>query len=125
MLRMARRQRLQCTNRRLPLKANSMKARPYIKPVPPGEMLEEEFMRPLGMTRAELARRLGVPANRVTQILSGQRAITPETALRLEALLGWPADYWMRNQAQYDLDRERRSQGRRIKKQVRAVQSSA
>jgi len=82
-------------------------------------------MRPLGMTRAELARRLGVPANRVTQILRGQRAITPETALRLEALLGWPADYWMLNQAQYDLDRERTRQGRRIKKQVRALQASA
>ena len=102
-----------------------MKARPYIKPVPPGEMLEQEFMRPLGMTRAELARRLGVPANRVTQILRGQRAITPETALRLEALFGWPADYWMRNQAAYDLDRERRIQGQRIRKQVRPVKASA
>jgi addiction module HigA family antidote len=102
-----------------------MKTRPKIKPVAPGEMLLEEFMRPWGMTRAELARRLGVPANRITQILREQRAITPETALRLEALFGWPAAYWLRNQAEYDLELERRSQGARIRKQVRPLKASA
>ena len=102
-----------------------MKARHPVKPVAPGEMLLEEFMRPWEMTRAEVARRLGVPANRITQILRGQRAITPETALRLEALFGWPAAYWLQNQAEYDLERERRSQGSRIRKQVRSVRASA
>lgn len=102
-----------------------MKSRPYIKPVSPGEMLLEEFMKPHGLSRAEMARRLGVPANRVTQILRGQRAITPETALRLEALFGWRADYWMRNQSEYDLEMERRSSGARIRKEVRRVKASA
>ncbi len=95
------------------------------KPIAPGEMLEHEFMKPLGMTRAEVARRLGVPANRITQILRGQRAITPETALRLEALFGWRADYWMRNQSEYDLEMERRRSGTRIRKEVRRVKASA
>ena len=95
------------------------KARPSIHVVPPGEMLEEEFMKPLRMSRAETARRLGVPANRVTQIVKGQRAITPETALRLEALFGWPAAYWLQNQAEHDLERERRFSGARIRKEVR------
>jgi addiction module HigA family antidote len=98
-----------------------MKARRPVKPVPPGEMLLEEFMRPLGLSRAELARRLRVPANRVTQILRGQRAITPETALRLEALFRWPAAYWLRNQAEYDLERERKDSGARIRREVRTA----
>ena len=70
-----------------------MKVQPKVHPVAPGEMLEAEFMAPLNMSRAEAARRLGVPANRITQIIKGQRAITPDTALRLEALFGWPAAY--------------------------------
>lgn len=102
-----------------------MKAPETIAPIPPGEMLAEEFMRPLGMSRAELARRLGVPPNRVTQILRGRRAITPETALRLEALFGWPAAYWLQNQAEYDLAAERAAQGARIRQEVQPVRSSA
>ncbi|HEX7926348.1 MAG TPA: HigA family addiction module antitoxin [bacterium] len=102
-----------------------MKAPMRVAPVSPGEMLEEEFMKPLGLTRAETARRLGVPANRVTQIIRGTRSITPETALRLEALFGWPADYWLRNQAEYDLERERRTRGASIRKAVRPVRSKA
>ncbi len=82
-------------------------------------------MRPWGVSRAGLARRMGVPANRVSQIINGQRAITPETALRLEALFGWPAAYWLRHQAEYSLEQERRSHGKRIRKQVRPIQTSA
>ena len=95
------------------------KAKRPVKAVPPGEMLEEEFIKPLAISRAEVARRLGVPANRITQIIKGHRAITPETALRLEALFGWPAVYWLQNQAEYDLERERRVRGARIFKEVR------
>lgn len=96
-----------------------------VKPVSPGEMLEEEFMKPLGLSRAEVARRLGVPANRITQIIKGQRSITPETALRLEALFGWQAAYWLQNQAEYDLESARRSDGVRICKEVRSLKAIA
>lgn len=92
-----------------------------VKPVAPGEMLEEEFIRPKGLSRAETARRLGVPANRISQIIKGQRSITPETALRLEALFGWPAAYWLRNQAEYELERVRKSVGAAISAEVRAI----
>jgi addiction module HigA family antidote len=88
-------------------------------------MLEEEFIKPLGLSRAEAARRLGVPANRITQIVKGRRAITPETALRLEALFGWPAAYWLQNQAEYDLEIARTVRGRRIRKEVRPLRVSA
>ncbi|MBI3992158.1 MAG: HigA family addiction module antidote protein [Candidatus Lambdaproteobacteria bacterium] len=100
-----------------------MKARSRVVPVPPGEMLEQEFMQPLGLSRAEAARRLGVPPNRITQIIKGRRAITPETALRLEALFGWPAVYWVQHQAEYDLERARRASGARIRKEVRPVRA--
>jgi len=96
-----------------------------VVPVPPGEMLEQEFIKPLGLSRAEAARRLGVPANRITQIVKGRRAITPETALRLEALFGWPAAYWLQNQAEYDLEIARTARGRRIRKEVRPLRVSA
>jgi addiction module HigA family antidote len=102
-----------------------MRNTPAVVPVPPGEMLVEEFMKPLRLSRAETARRLGVPANRVTQIIRGTRAITPETALRLEALFGWPAAYWLQNQAEYDLRRERKARGARIRKQVRPVKMNS
>ena len=102
-----------------------MKEAQRVVPVPPGEMLEEEFIKPLGLSRAEAARRLGVPANRITQIVKGRRAITPETALRLEALFGWPAAYWLQNQAEYDLEIARTARGRRIRKEVRPLRVSA
>jgi addiction module HigA family antidote len=102
-----------------------MKQGQRVVPVPPGEMLDAEFIKPLGLSRAEVARRLGVPANRITQIIKGRRAISPETALRLEALFGWPAAYWMRNQAEYDLEVARQARGGRIRKEVRPLRDSA
>ena len=102
-----------------------MKNQLEIKPVPPGEILAEEFMAPLKMSRADIARELGVPANRITQIIKGRRTITPDTALRLEALFGWPAAFWLQNQAEYDLDQARREIGSRIKKEIRSFSKTA
>ena len=96
-----------------------------VKPVAPGEMLEEEFMKPLGLSRAEVAHRLDVPPNRITQIIKGSRSITSETALRLEALFGWSATYWLRNQVEHDLERVRKTDGARIRKQVRPMEAGA
>ena len=102
-----------------------MKQGQRVVPVPPGEMLDEEFIKPLGLSRAEVARRLGVPANRITQIVKGRRAISPETAMRLEALFGWPAAYWLQNQAEHDLEIARTARGRRIRKEVQTLRASA
>lgn len=96
-----------------------MKAGKPAPPIPPREMLEEEFMKPLLMSRAEVGRRLAIPENRVSQIIKGRRAITPDTALRLEALFGRPAAYWLLNQAEYDFEKERRTKGARVRKEVR------
>ena len=72
-------------------------------PTPPGEMLLEEFIKPLGMTQAELARRLGVSYPRLNEIIKGRRSVTPDTALRLARVLGMPADFWLNLQQDWDL----------------------
>jgi antitoxin HigA-1 len=68
----------------------------------PGEHLAEE-LRALGMSASELARKIGVPANRVTQILNGTRSITGDTALRLSHFFGTGAQFWLNLQSLYDL----------------------
>jgi antitoxin HigA-1 len=64
-------------------------------PVPPGEVLRAEFMAPHGLTARGLARDLGVPPNRVTKILNGERAVTAATALLLARRFGTSAEFWM------------------------------
>lgn len=72
-------------------------------PTHPGEMLLEEFLRPLGMTQAEAARRMGVPLNRLNELVRGKRGITADTALRLATLLKTDPEIWMSLQNQRDL----------------------
>ena len=66
-------------------------------------MLSEEFLGPLGISRSEFAARIGVPTSRLTDIVRGKRPVTPDTALRLERVLGMPADFWLGLQQDWDL----------------------
>jgi addiction module HigA family antidote len=75
-----------------------------LAPVHPGEVLKEEFMRPLGLSANALARAVRVPANRISSVVSGQRSVTADTALRLAKALGTTPDFWLNLQKQYDLD---------------------
>ena len=72
-------------------------------PTHPGEMLLEEFLRPLGMTQTDLANRIHVSYPRVNEIINGKRGITPDTALRLAQLLDTTAEYWLNGQRNWDL----------------------
>ncbi len=72
-------------------------------PTHPGEMLLEEFLKPMGLTQAELARRLGVSYPRLNEIVKGRRSVTPDTALRLSRVLGMSADFWLGLQQDWDL----------------------
>jgi addiction module HigA family antidote len=74
-----------------------------MRPIHPGEILLEEFLRPLEMSSAGLAIALGVPANRISAIVAGERAITADTALRLAAAFGTTAEFWMNLQKGYEL----------------------
>lgn len=73
-----------------------------IAPVSPGEMLEEEFLKPLGLSKYRLAKDIGVPAQRIGEIVAGRRAITADTDLRLCRYFGLSDGWWLRNQASYD-----------------------
>ena len=73
-----------------------------VAPVSPGEMLEEEFLKPLGMTKYRLAKEIGVPSQRIGDIVSGKRSITADTDLRLCRFFSLSDGWWLRLQAQYD-----------------------
>ena len=72
-------------------------------PTHPGEMLQEEFLRPLKITQSAFAVRLGVSFPRLNEIVRGRRSVTPDTALRLERVLGMSADFWLGLQLDWDL----------------------
>ena len=72
-------------------------------PTHPGEMLLEEFLKPIGMSQSKFAIRLGVSFPRLNEVIRGQRSVTSDTALRLERVLGMPADFWLGLQLDWDL----------------------
>lgn len=82
-------------------------------PTHPGEMLNEEFLQPLGVTQTDFARRIGVPVQRINLLVNGKRGVTPDTALRLERALGMPAAFWIGLQQNWDLWHALRAPGAR------------
>jgi len=72
-------------------------------PTHPGEMLLEEFVKPLGITQSELALRLGVSFPRLNELIRGKRSLTPDTALRLARVVGMSAEFWLGLQLDWDL----------------------
>jgi addiction module HigA family antidote len=75
-----------------------------LAPVHPGEILLEEFMKPLGLSQTRLGRDLGVSPRRINEIVHSKRSITADTALRLSRYFGTSAEFWLGLQADYDLD---------------------
>src|ERR1700742_3316069 len=78
-------------------------------PTHPGQMLKEEFLVPLGITQREVAQRLRISYPRLNELIHGRRGMTPDTALRLEQLLGVEAQFWLNLQLAWDLYHARRS----------------
>ena len=72
-------------------------------PTHPGEMLLEEFLKPMALTQRELADAIHVPYQRINEIINGKRGVTPSTALRLEKFLGMSASFWLNLQLRWDL----------------------
>ncbi len=72
-------------------------------PFHPGEILREEFLEPLGLSRTELARRIKVSSQRINEVVNGRRAVTPDTACRLAKLFGTTPDFWLNMQQDWDL----------------------
>ena len=90
-----------------------------LEPIPPGEILYEEFMKPLGVSINALSREIAVPPNRISEIVSGKRAITADTALRLGKYFGVSAEVWLGLQADYDLRVARRTTWPKVEPRVR------
>jgi addiction module HigA family antidote len=93
--------------------------------VHPGEVLLEEFLRPLGLTQYRLAKCLSVPPRRINEIVHGTRAVTADTALRLARCFGTSERFWLNLQAAYDLDVERDRLGSRLEKEVGVLQKAS
>ena len=89
-----------------------------LPPIHPGEILSEEFLKPLRMSMNKLAEELHVPANRITQIVEGRRSITGETALRLARYFGTSAEFWLGMQKDYDLQVARDEFEAEVERQV-------
>ena len=75
-----------------------------LDPVTPGELLYEEFLKPMGLSQYRLAKEIGVPPQRISEIIAGHRAITADTDLRLCRFFGLSNGYWLRAQAAYDTE---------------------
>ena len=94
-------------------------------PIHPGKILSVEFLEELGVTSYALAKAVGVPTNRITGIVNGDRAISADTSLRLAQYFGNSPQFWMNLQMHYDLELAKRSVGRQIEKAIRPISEAA
>ena len=90
-----------------------------LKNIHPGEVLQEEFLIPMGISQNRIAREIAVPPRRINEIVHGNRAVTADTALRLARYFGTSEQFWMGLQADYDLEEARVKLGNRLVQQVR------
>ncbi len=90
-----------------------------LPPIHPGEILLEEFLKPMGISQYKLAKDISVPARRINEIVHGTRAISPNTALRLSRYFSLSERFWLNLQARYDLEVEKDRLSDRLEKEVR------
>jgi len=95
-----------------------------LSPVHPGEILLEDFLKPLGISRYRLAKSIGVPQRRIDEICAGNRAITVDTALRLACFFGTDAQSWLNLQTEYELECAE-DVAKRIKREVKPLKTAA
>ena len=93
-------------------------------PTHPGEMLLEEFLKPMGMSQQQLAKQIRVPFQRVNELVNRRRGVTPATALRLSRLFGNTPDYWMNLQLRWDLYKAQKKEAEILKK-IEPIQNGA
>lgn len=96
-----------------------MAERELLEPIHPGEILLEEFLKPMELSQYRLAKDISVDARRINAIVHGERAITPDTALRLARFFGMSERFWMNLQARYDLEVEKDRLAERLEQEVR------
>jgi len=96
-----------------------------LPPIHPGEILMEEFLKPMGISQYRLAKDISVPPRRINEIVHGKRAITADTALRLGRFFGMSPHFWLNLQTRYDLEVTEDSLANRLDKEVHGLKSNA
>ncbi len=98
-------------------------AKKILDPIHPGEILMEEFLKPMSISQYRLAKDINVPARRINEIVQGKRSITPDTALRLSRFFGLSERFWINLQARYDLEMEKDRLKNRLEEEVHVYTS--
>ncbi|HIE65496.1 MAG: HigA family addiction module antitoxin [Nitrospira sp.] len=93
-------------------------AKTKLAPIHPGEILMEEFLKPMGISQYKVAKDISVPARRINEIVHGKRSVSPDTALRLSKYFGLSERFWINLQARYDLETEKDRLKDRLNKEV-------
>ena len=93
-------------------------------PIHPGEILNEDFLVPLGVSQYRLAKETSVPARRINEIVRGLRAISVDTALRLSRYFGTSERFWLNLQTHYDLEVEKEKLGKRLSREVKVLEGA-
>src|SRR6266851_6750682 len=117
LLPLARGKRVRSRNRGLSL---TMKSK-LLANVTPGEILQEEFLKPMAITQYRLAKDIGVPPRRINEIVKGQRAITADTALRLGRYFRMSPEFWLNLQTHFDLEQQQERLADRLIKEVKVL----
>jgi antitoxin HigA-1 len=91
----------------------------HLANITPGEILDQEFLKPMGLTQYRLAKDISVPRRRINEIVKGIRVITADTALRLGKYFGMDAQFWLNLQTHYDLEREQKRLANRLETEVK------
>ena len=94
-----------------------------LKPIHPGEVLLEEFLKPMNLSQNRVALNIRVPARRINEIVHGKRRVTPDTALRLACFFDMSPDFWLGLQMDYDLDVAEDESADRIRREVRVFEA--
>jgi addiction module HigA family antidote len=95
-----------------------------LDPIHPGEILLEEFLKPMGISQYRLAKDISVPPRRINEIVHGKRGISADTSLRLERYFGLSEGFWLRLQARYDIEMEKDRLENRLEDEVRVYSSA-
>lgn len=99
-------------------------AKQKLPPIHPGEILMEEFLKPMGISQYKLAKDISVPARRINEIVQSKRSITPDTALRLSRYFGLSERFWINLQARYNLEAEKDKLMDRLEEEVHVYASA-
>ena len=96
-----------------------------LAPIHPGQILQEEFLEPLGISQYRLARDINVPPRRINEIVHGLRGISADTALRLARFFGMSERFWLNLQAWFDLETQRDALGKRLESEVKVFRAAS